>query len=93
MAFLNFKLNSFGQRYASGKPLDSNVRQPNCVKSFRSWCKQIHWAYLIPRAAQQATAMEYKVDYKVVSAVWKRCIVEGSESRTESRSCSRSCGK
>ena len=33
--FLNFKLDSFGQRYASGKPLHNDVRQPNCVKSFR----------------------------------------------------------
>ena len=67
MAFLNFKLNSFGQRYASGKPLDNDVRQPNCVKSFRGWCKQIHWAYLIPRGVQQATAIKCKVDRRRLS--------------------------
>ena len=74
LAFLNFKLNSFGQRYASGKPLDNDVSQPNCVKSFRGWCKQINWAYLIPRGAQQATAIKYKVDHRVVNVVWKRYI-------------------
>ena len=46
MVFLNITLNSFGQRCASGKPLDNDVPQPNCVKSFRGWCKQIHWTYL-----------------------------------------------
>ena len=74
MTFLNFKLNSFGQRYASGKPLDNDVSQPNSVKSFRGWCEQINWAYLIRRGAQKATAIKYKVDHKVVSAVGKRYI-------------------
>ena len=87
MVFLNFKLNGFGQRYASGKPLDNDVHQPNCVKSFRSWCKQINQVYLIPRGAKQTTAIEYKVDHKVVSAVWKRYINEGSLSPIEIRSC------
>ena len=85
MGFLTFKVNSFGRRYASGKPLDNDVRQLIVLNLLEAGANEFNGH--IPRGAQQATAIKYKVDHKVVGAVWKRYIDEGSLSPTESRSC------
>ena len=81
MVFLNFKLNSFRRRYALGNPLHNEVCQ--LIMSNLLQARANDFTGHIPRGAQQATAIKYKV----VSAEWKRYIGKGSLSPAESRSC------
>ena len=85
MGFLNFRLNSFGQRYALGRPLDNDVHQLIVLNLLEAGANE--FTGHVPRGAQQATAIKCKIDHKVVGAVWKRYIDEGSLNPAESRSC------